>query len=433
MSKQGYNKRIGNAWAMYDWANSVYSLVIGTAVFPLYYSHVVNPNGLQQLDVTFWGLQIDHAALLSYTISASFLCIALLLPILSGIADRSGRKKLFMQLFVLLGSLSCATLYFFDSQHLGIGIGASFGASLGFAGSLVFYNAFLPEIASPDRYDRLSAKGFSLGYLGSTILLVFTIVMIQAPQHFGLDTPLQAMRVSFLLVAIWWLGFSQITLRLVPEKKKPAKDWPGMMSKGLAELRGVWQQLSTMPTARRFLLAYFFISMGVQTIIYMASIYAKTELGFDSTQLITIILLIQLIAAAGAHAFAGMSTRRGNIRTMMVLTAIWAAICVMAFMVTAERASLFYVVAFLVGLVLGGIQSLARSTYAKLLPTQRDNASFFSFYEITEKVGITLGTLSFGLITDLVRLRYAPLLLGIYFIVALPLLRTLLHKPIKGS
>ncbi|MBI1183791.1 MFS transporter [bacterium] len=420
-----YNKKVGNAWAMYDWANSVYSLCISTAIFPLYYSAVVNPNDLQQTFVSFWGFDFDHTALLSYTISASFLVISLLLPLMSGIADYSGRKKLFMQAFVIIGSLACASLYFFDESHVYIGIAGAFLASIGFAGSLVFYNAFLPEIAPTEMYDRLSAKGYTLGYLGSVLLLIFCIAMIQMPETFGLENALESMKISFLLVAVWWLGFSQITLRIVPETKRKNTQWKEMLTKGISELKKVWQQLKHIHAARQFLSAFFFISMGVQTIVYMASIYAKTELGFETGELIIIILLIQLVAAAGAFAFSRISEKMGNIKTMMLLTSIWVFICLLAFLVTKETAQLFYIVAFLVGLVLGGIQSLARSTYSKLLPATHDHASFFSFYEITEKVAITLGTLGFGLVTDLIQLRYAPLLLMFFFIIALPLLAQL--------
>lgn len=423
-----YNKKVGNAWAFYDWANSVYSLCISTAVFPLYYSAVLNPNDEKTMNVSFLGIEVDHTSLLSYTISASFLVISILLPLMSGIADYSGRKKAFMQGFVLIGSLACASLYFFDANSLEIGIAGAFLASIGFAGSLVFYNAFLPEIAPASMYDRLSAKGFSMGYIGSVVLLIICIVMIQTPETFGFEGPLSAMKFTFLLVAVWWLGFSQVTLRIVPEQRRHNKAWGQMVTNGIQELKKVWAQLRNLPTTKRFLAAFFFISMGVQTIVYMAGIYAKTELGFESSQLITIILLIQIVAAAGAFGFSRLSEKIGNINTLLIQTGIWVVICLLAFLVTKDTANMFYVVAFLVGLVLGGVQSLSRATYSKLLPNTEDNASFFSFYEITEKVGITLGTLGFGLVTDLIELRYAPLLLMVFFIVALPILGAIKKK-----
>ena len=420
-----YNKRIGNAWAFYDWANSVYSLCISTAIFPLYYGAVLNPDDKKEMMVEFLGFQFEHAALLSYTVSASFLVISLLLPLMSGIADYSGRKKQFMQTFVIIGSLACASLYFFDADNLWLGITGAFLASIGFAGSLVFYNAFLPEIAPSSMYDRLSAKGFSMGYIGSVLLLIICLVMIEMPDTFGFSGKGAATRFSFLLVAIWWLSFSQITLRIVPEKRRNDKSWGEMVSHGIKELKKVWGQLKGLPNTKRFLSAFLFISMGVHTIIYMAGLYAKTELGFQASQLILIILIIQLVAAGGAFLFSRLSERIGNIKTMMIQTSIWVLVCLLAFFVTKDTANFFYVVAFLVGLVLGGVQSLARATYSKLLPETDDHASFFSFYEITEKVGITVGTLGFGLVADFIELRYAPLLLMLFFIIALPLLSSI--------
>ncbi|MGB0432465.1 MAG: MFS transporter, partial [Bacteroidia bacterium] len=324
-----YNKRIGNAWAMYDWANSVYSLCVSTAIFPIYYSLVMNPDDEKGNLVDFMGFSIDNASLLSYTISASFLLIVILLPFMSGVADYSGRKKSFMQGFVILGSLACASLFFFDEDSINVGILGAFFASVGFAGSLVFYNAFLPEIAPPDKFDRLSAKGFSMGYLGSVLLLIFSIFMIQKPDVFGFESELSAMRFSFLLVAVWWLGFSQITLRIVPEQRRNDKSWGEMLTKGINELKKVWKQLGELPNTKRFLTAFFFISMGVQTIVYMASIYAKSELGFDAGELIVIILLIQVVAAVGAFIFSRLSERIGNIKTMMIATSIWIFICLL--------------------------------------------------------------------------------------------------------
>lgn len=417
-----YNKKVGNSWALYDWANSVYSLCISTAIFPLYYGLVTNPDNIEGHTIDFLGMQVKSAALLSYTVSASFLLVVILLPFMSGIADYSGRKKSFMRFFVILGSSACALLYFFTENTLPIGLAGAFFASLGFAGSLVFYNAFLPEIAPPSKFDRLSAKGFSMGYIGSVLLLIICIVMLQMPDTFGFANELSAMRFSFLLVAVWWFGFAQISLKGIPEKKATKKPWGEMIGLGFKELKKVFNQLKELPETKRFLTAFFFISMGVQTIIYMAGIYGQERLGFEAGQLILIILIIQVVAAAGAFAFSRLSERIGNIKTLIIQVSIWILVCLLAYLVTPDRANLFYVVAFLVGLVLGGVQSLSRATYSKLLPETDDHASFFSFYEIVEKTGVTIGTLSFGLVTQVIDMRTSPLVLMIYFIIAIPFL-----------
>lgn len=424
MKEANYSKKVGNRWALYDWGNSAYSLCISTAIFPIYYSSVLNPNDIEGLSTNFWGFEIEISALLSFFLSASFLIVALLIPFLSGIADYSGKKKKFMLGFVLLGVASCASLFFFTSEeNISIGLIGATLASVGFSGSLVFYNAFLPEIAPKSQYDQLSAKGFALGYIGSVLLLIVCLAFIQNPAWLGYDSPQMPTRLSFLAVASWWLVFTLISLSGIPEKSRNDAAVGKLALRGWKELRQVWLHLKGLTKVKRFLSAFLLISMGVHTIIYMASIYAKERLGFETGELILIILIIQLVAAAGAYLFSWLSSQKGNINTMIVQAVIWSVVCVLAFSVTRQNPWLFYVVAFLVGLVLGGIQSLARATYAKLLPVTKDHASFFSFYEVTEKVGITLGTFSFGLVNSLVGdMRYSPLILMVFFLASIPLL-----------
>lgn len=415
-------KRTQNAWAFYDWANSVYSLCISTAIFPIYYSAVTNPDNIEGSLVNFLGFQIQGSALLSYAISFSFLLVAFSSPFLSGIADYLNRKKFFMQIFVFIGSFACISLYWFDADRLEIGILGAVLASLGFAGSLVFYNAFLPQIAEPDEYDSLSAKGFSMGYIGSVLLLIFLLVLIESFESFGFETKGAATRFSFLIVGMWWLGFSQLSIYFLPKDGKTSFS-SSVLFKGFSELKKVWTQLNANPELKSFLAAFFFISTGVQTVIYLAGIYAKETLGFPTAQLIIIILIIQIVAIAGASIFARVSNKIGNTNTLIIQASIWAIICVLAFFVTPNIKWLFYIVAFLVGLVLGGIQSLARASYSKLLPKTNDLASFFSFYELTEKIAIVLGTLTLGIVVSISgSMRNAVLFLSIYFLISVFLL-----------
>jgi UMF1 family MFS transporter len=229
------SKRIKNGWAFYDWANSVYSLVIATAIFPIYFSSI-SPEIL-----SLAGYDFESAALYSYSLAAAFIVVAILSPVLSGIADYSGNKKLFMQIFAYLGSASCLSLYFFNDSNIFFGLTMSALASIGFWGSLVFYNAFLPEIAKPEEQDALSAKGFSLGYIGSSLLLIFNLLMITFPESFGISDAGQASRISFLTVAIWWAGFAQITFRRLPRlptninNRKPKES--GYLWRGFRELK----------------------------------------------------------------------------------------------------------------------------------------------------------------------------------------------------
>ena len=254
MLQKGEQKLI-NSWAFYDWANSVYSLVIATAVFPLYYSAITKDE-----IVTFLWMEWEHPdTLYSYALSFSFLVVAFISPILSGIADYTGSKKKFMRFFCALGSISVMSLYFFDSvETVWVGIVFTIFASIGFWASLVFYNAYLPEIAHPEQQDSASAKGFIFGYIGSVILLIINLILIQMPETFGLTSG-TASRISFVMVGLWWLGFAQITFRKLPNNvfhKKPEKDY---IWKGFRELKIVAKEMMKSPTLKRFLISFFFI------------------------------------------------------------------------------------------------------------------------------------------------------------------------------
>ena len=415
------NASVIRAWCMFDWANSVYSLVITSAIFPVYYQAVTT--GADGSDrVVFFGYSIVNSVLYSYSLSFSFLILAPLLPLLSGIADYSGKKKVFMKFFVYLGGFSCMGLYFFRGANIEWGIVCSMLASIGYAGSLVFYDAFLPEIATPDRMDKVSAQGYSMGYYGGVVLLLINLVMIMNWTLFGFSSEGDATRFSFLLVGLWWIGFSQITFFMLPENKsKVAKK--GLLFNGYLELLKVVKSLRDHPALRRFLGAYFFYNMGVQTVMYLAASFGAKELRLEDSKLIVTILLIQLVASVGAYFFARVSSTRGNKETLLIMIGIWIMICCLAYFTTTEYE--FYGIAFLVGLVMGGIQSLSRATYAKLIPAGSiDHASYFSFFDVTFTLSIVFGTFSYGLIEHLSgSMRNSTLALAAFFIVGMVLLR----------
>lgn len=420
------NKKVINAWCMYDWANSVYSLTITTAVFPIYFAAVskksaiaVNEEG--QSIVRFLGAELPNSVLYSYSLSFAFLAIALINPLLSGIADYSGKKKKFMQFFALMGALSCSMLYFFKAETLWIGVLFFVTATVGYAGSLVFYNAYLPEIATPDQYDRVSAKGFSMGYIGSVLLLVVNIAMLQTFADSG-----EAARLSFLSVGLWWLLFSMYTFIHLPVGNGLVKDRNGesYLSKGYQEIRKVFSEVLKEKSIRNFLIAFFFYSMSFQTIMYLASIFGSEELKIPESGLILTILIIQLVAIGGASLFAFSSKKYGNVVTLLFALALCIIVCVAAYLTT--TAEQFYALAFLVGLIMGGIQSLSRSTYSKLLPDTKDHASYFSFYELTDKVGTALGTAIYGLIANLTgSMRNSIFALILFFVIGILFLNTL--------
>lgn len=419
------SKKLINGWAFYDWANSVYSLVIATAVFPLYYSAITKDKV-----VSFLLMEWEHPdTLYSYALSFSFLVVAFMSPVLSGIADYTGNKKKFMQFFCTLGSVSVMCLFFFDSvRTVWIGIVFTILASIGFWASLVFYNAYLPEIAHPEQQDRASAKGFIFGYIGSVILLVINLIMIQKPELFGITAGLSS-RISFLMVGLWWFGFAQITFNRLPNNlyhKKPKRDY---IWRGFKELRLVALEVFANSTLKRFLISFFLLSVGVQTIILLATIFGSTELGLEAIDLIITVLLIQVVAIFGAFLFSRISEKKGNILTLKITIFIWMIVCFCAFLLHKELPNVaiyFYALGGILGFVLGAIQSLTRSTYSKLLPETQDHATYFSFYDVTEKIAIVLGTLVYGLlyaITD--SMQWSVLSLGVFFLAAFIVLNTL--------
>ena len=412
------DKKLINAWAFYDWANSVYSLVIATAVFPIYYETVTSDNnGIVQ----FLGYEFNNSSLLSYSLSFSFLIVALMSPILSGIADYTGNKKRFLQFFCYLGSVSVMSLFFFKGQDtLWIGVLGTIFASIGFWGSIVFYNSYLPEIAFPEQHDRVSAKGFMFGYAGSLILLAFNLTMVMMPEWYGISDGSLPARISFLSVGIWWMGFAQVTFHYLPNNvfhKKPEKDY---IFKGLRELRAVLDSLKDMKNLKQFLTAFFLYSIGVQTVILLAGLFGKKELGIDTSKLIIIILLINVVAILGAYLFSRLSEKIGNIATLKITIVIWGFICLAAYLLDAKSEYIniqFYVLGGTIGMVLGAIQSLSRSTYSKLLPETEDHATYFSFFDVTEKISIVVGTFVFGFVAAITNsMRNSFFILAVFFL-----------------
>ncbi|TXB67685.1 MFS transporter [Phaeodactylibacter luteus] len=410
------DKRIINAWAFFDWANSAFALVITAAIFPAYYVAVTD-------DIIHIGkISMSNSSLYAYAISAAYLVIALFSPLLSGIADYSGRRKFFLKFFTILGSAACLSLYFFEGmEQIGLGTAGFILAMVGFAGGLVFYNAFLPVIVTEDRYDRVSAKGFSFGYIGSVILLVINLIMIQFWERLGFSGQGEATRFAFLTVGIWWLGFALIPFRRLPSDERQ-RNTPGLLRRGFQELKKVWAAVKKEQNIKSFLFSFFCYSAGVQTVLFLAGTFAEKELAFGTAELIVIILLLQVVAILGAYASARLSEWKGNKISLVAMLLIWTAICIVGYFVQ-EKAQ-FYAIAAAVGLVMGGIQSLSRSTYSKLIPEgTQDPTSYFSFYDVLEKVAIILGTFTFGFIEQLTgSMRMSMLILGGFFILGLLLL-----------
>lgn len=416
-----------SAWAMYDWANSTYNLVIGTAIFPIFYSAVTRTadDGAEGDSVVFFGAVLKNTEALSYALAFGMALVCVLAPTIAGLADFLGRKKLFMKASCYLGSSACASLFFFDVHHLELSMISIVMACVGFWCSYALYNSFLPEVASADEQDKLSAKGYSLGYIGSVLLLVINLVMIMV-----LGIPAKW---CFVSVGLWWAGFAQYTFYHLPETPTGNTFSNGALGRGFKELGGVWKQMTHARQLKSYLLSFFVFSMGVQTIMQMASLFGTKEIeridengntvmGLADGQLIGAVLLVQLIAIPGAMVFSFVSKKVGNLSTLKLALAVWALICITAYQFVHSPTE-FYVAAALIGFIMGGTQSLARSTYSKLLPETHDTASFFSFYDVTEKVGLIIGLLSFGYIEGAFgSMRTSILALIAFFVIGLVLL-----------
>ncbi len=418
---QTASKKVIRGWAMYDWANSVYNLVITTTFFPIYFTAVTKKQFGSEL-VPFLGRKFVNSSLYDYSLAVAYLFIALLYPVLTSIADTRGNKKAFMKFFCYLGAGGCAMLYFFNGSNLWLGILCFMMAAMGYVGSLVFYNAFLPEIAAPADRDRVSAKGFSYGYIGSVILQIIGFVLVLALTR----DPFLAPRITFLLVGVWWAAFAQITFAVLPETRSSAPIRSKIIMEGFSEMKKVYQEIKKLPILKKFLRGFFFYSMGVQTVMLAATLFGSKLLQLEDTKLIITVVIIQLVAIPGAIWMSRLSEKYGNLRVLIGMVLFWIIICFAAYSTALYKEKGgnpemgFYGLAIAVGLVMGGIQSLSRSTYSKLMPETKDTASYFSYYDFTEKLAIVIGMFSFGLIEEITgSMKNSVLSLILFFVVGL--------------
>lgn len=341
---QTASKKTVKAWAMYDWANSVYSLVITSTIFPAYFESMTG-DGIEstQNDTVFlFGREYINTSLYNYTLAVAFLVVAIFSPLLSSIADYKGNKKSFLRFFMTVGSVACSTLFFYNKTNLVFGLICMIFACIGFWSSLVFYNSYLPEIAAPKDRDKVSARGFAYGYVGSVLLQIICFVFVMGSDSFGITIGF-ASQLSFLLVGIWWFSFGNFSLNRLPNSIAAGEgNQNNFLSNGYKELRKVWNQLIHLPILKRFLLSFFFYNMGVQTVMLAATLYGKSELAIPTANLIIAILLIQLIAIPGAFVIAKLSSLIGNLNALMVCVLFWIIICLAGYQIPKHGIYQFY-------------------------------------------------------------------------------------------
>ncbi len=416
------DKRLIRSWSFYDWANSAYNLVITSTIFPVYYTTITS-NPETGDTVSFFGFEFVNTALSNFALSVAYLLMALSLPFISAYSDAAGRRRFFMKLFTYVGAIACMGLFFFKLDTLELGIIFFALAAMGYIGGVAFNNSYLPVIATPDQQDRVSAQGFAYGYIGCVTLQLICFVFIFKPEWFGITDPSLPARISFFLVGLWWLSFAQIPFRFLPRNKPTIenKKLPFFI-KARKEFMAVLSEIRKIPAIKKFLPAYFFYAMGVQTIMIVAAAFGEKVLNLGATKLIASILLIQLVAIAGAFIMSSLAKKFGNIKVLLFVVSIWIFICIAAYYLSNEYQ--FYGMALLVGLMMGGIQSLSRSTYSKLIPTDvEDTTAFFSFYDVSEKLAIVIGLFTFGIIEQLTHnIRYSALCLSVFFVIGLILL-----------
>lgn len=425
--------QIIRSWAMFDWANSAYNLVITSTIFPAYYT-IITLTEEHGDRVQFLGFSFINTALANYSLAFSYLLMVLILPIVSAIADYRGNKKVMMKAFTYMGGIACMGLFFFELETLEWGILCSIFAAMGYIGGVLFNNSYLPEIASLGQQDRVSAKGFAYGYVGSVILQIICFLFVLKPDWFGITDASFPARFSFLLVGIWWIVFAQIPFKHLPEAPKIAnKANHKIIKKGFSELGKVWNRIKKMPVLKGFLGAFFFYAMGVQTIMLVAAAFGEKVLRLGAAKLIITILIIQVVAIVGAYLMAWLATKLGNIKVLLIVISLWIFICISAFFIANEMQ--FYMLATVVGLVMGGTQTLSRSTFSKLIPSDtQDTASFFSFYDVTEKLAIVIGLFSFGFIEELSNnIRLSALSLVTFFLIGFLLLIRLTRKTSRNE
>ncbi len=424
------NPKTLTAWTFYDWANSVHSLTITSAIFPIYFpiAAVMMPSKSTQLD--FLGFQLENTVVYSYAVSLGFLLLAFSVPLVSAISDYTGKKKIFMKMYCYLGAFSCMTLYFFKEGDYYLGTFAFLFSIVGWGGSIVFYNSYMPEIATEDKYDSLSARGFTMGYLGSVVLLIQNLTMVLKPEWYGGISGGDASRISFLTVGIWWIVFAQIPFAILPETQKAQKKDGGWIFNGFKELKKVFGELQKLNITKKFLLAFFFYNMGAQTFMYLGALFGGQELKLPTESLIITILLIQLVAIPGAYIFSTLSEKVGNTKSLSYIVLIWIVVSIAGYFVYTRNE--FYVLATGIGFVMGGVQSLSRSTYAKMLPSDtNDTASYFSFYDVCDRLSTVFGTFMFGLVNQKTgSMRMSLLFLTVIFAIGYVILRQIPSKKI---
>ena len=473
------DKREIFGWTMYDWANSAFSTTVVTVFLGPYLTAISKAATTDTGGLLYLGnVPIRFDSFFTYAVSASVLLQVTFLPVLGALADYSHLRKQLLMFFAVLGSIATISMFFIGPSGYWLGAGLFILANVCFGASIVFYNSYLPSIASEDQRDHVSASGFAMGYLGGGLLLLLNLVLFLFGDKLGLTSALVA-RISLASAGVWWLGFSFLTFTRLRARHavRPLPAGENYFTIGFRQLATllharigvvttlmllpllvpvliflqvpilpallpglgpvvvlVWfivRKSRQLPEAMKYLSAYLLYNDGIQTVIVIAAIFATQELGMSSTMLILVILMIQFVAFAGAYGFSYLARAIGARNAILVSLVVWSIVVIFAdagmkntaqVLGMEERQLEFWIMGFVVALVLGGSQALSRSLFAQMIPKDQE-AEFFSFYEISERGTSWMGTALFGVVNQMFgSLRLGILSLIFFFVVGLALL-----------
>ncbi|GAB3590895.1 MFS transporter [Angustibacter peucedani] len=421
------------AWYFYDWANSAYVTTTATVLFAPYLTTIAkaaacpgqDSDATCSTDLSVLGIPISPGSLVFYAVTFATILSALVLPVVGAVADRSPHQRKILAGFAWVGALAASAMWFVQGSGWQLGVVLLMVASLCLGASLVVYDAILCQIATPDERDRVSSRGWALGYLGGFVLLAINLALVTLHDTFGL-TKGEAVRWSLLTAGVWWGVFTLIPY-LGLRDRAPVNVAPvqgSVVREAFGQLANTFRHLRGFPHTLRFLLAYLFFNDGIQTVIGVSSVYGAEQLGFDTNQLILTILLVQIVAFGGALIFGRAAARYGARDVVLSSLVMWALVVAIGFFLPRGQFPLWLALAVLIGVVLGGSQALSRSLYSQLVPRGRE-AEYFSLYQACERGTSWFGTLLFGLVHQITdSYRPAILALIVFFVLGGVLLRT---------
>jgi UMF1 family MFS transporter len=413
-------KREQRGWYFYDFACSVYSTSVLTVFIGPYLTSVAKAAADAEGFVHPLGVPIRAGSVFAYAVSASVVLAVLVMPLTGAAADRTGRKKPLLAAAAYLGAAATAGMFFLEGDRYLLGAFLLIVANASLTVSMALYNAYLPQIAAPEERDAVSSRGWAFGYTSGALVLVLDLVLYTGHQSFGL-TESEAVRICLASAGLWWGAFTLVPLRRLRDRRA-APGGEGAVGSGWRQLTATLRDMRRHPLTLSFLLAYLVYNDGVQTVISQASVYGSEELGLDQTTLITAVLLVQVLAVAGALGMGRLARVHGAKRTILGSLAVWTLILAAGYFLPAGAPVWFFALAAAIGLVLGGSQALSRSLFSHLVPRGKE-AEYFSAYEMSDRGLSWLGPLVFGLAYQLTgSYRDAIISLVIFFALGFVLL-----------